>query len=246
MKVIGIIPARYGSSRFPGKPLALINGTMMIERVYRQVTKSLTDVVVATDDERILNAVKGFGGNAVLTSPQCPNGTSRVYEAYRTINSDADVVINIQGDEPYIHPDQINSVVNLFEAYPETEIATLAHRFDPADGFEALFNPNRVKITMDNTGKALYFSRSIIPYVRNHPWQEWLANATFHTHIGLYGFRSHILREICSLPPSSLETAESLEQLQWLQNGYVIRAAITPHPSHPVDTPDDIQALNGL
>lgn len=244
MKVLGIIPARYGSSRFPGKPLALIHGLTMIERVYRQAAKVLDTVIVATDDVRILDTVTGFGGNALMTSPDCPNGTSRVCEAYLKSGITADVVINIQGDEPYIHPEQISSVIGLFEDNADTQIGTLAHRFDATEGFEALFNPNRVKMTMDNNGRVLYFSRSIIPYVRNHQWQEWLANATFYTHIGLYGFRADILPELSSLPESTLEEAESLEQLRWLQNGYTITAAITPHKSRPVDTPEDLANLN--
>lgn len=243
MKVIGIIPARYGSSRFPGKPLALIHGVPMIERVYRQATKALDTVIVATDDERIFDTVTAFGGRAIMTSEDCPNGTSRVCEAYLKCGITADVVINIQGDEPYIHPEQITSVVNIFKDNSSTQIGTLAHPFDATEGFEALFNPNRVKMTMDNSRRVLYFSRSIIPYVRNHKWQEWLANATFYTHIGLYGFRADILPEISSLPESTLEEAESLEQLRWLQNGYTITAAITPHKSHPVDTPEDLDSL---
>lgn len=244
MSIIGIIPARYGSTRFPGKPLAIVNGITMIERVYRQATKAIDNVLVATDEERILDAVNDFGGKAIMTSPDCPNGTVRVFEAYMKSGSTADVVINIQGDEPYIHPEQIESVANLFTTAPDTQIGTLAHKFDPKEGFEALFNPNRVKMTMDRTGNVLYFSRSIIPYVRNYKWQEWLDHATFYTHIGLYGFRADILKKISGLPQSSLEEAESLEQLRWLQNGYRITAAITPYSSHPIDTPNDLAVIN--
>ena len=153
------------------------------------------------------------------------------------------MVINIQGDEPYIHPDQISAVMALFQDTPDVQIGTLAHVFDPKSGFEALFNPNRVKMTMDDSGRVLYFSRSIIPYIRNHKWQEWVDSATFYTHIGLYGFRADVLEEIIALPPSSLEIAESLEQLRWLQHGYHIKAAVTTIPSCPVDTPEDIDAL---
>jgi len=244
MSIIGIIPARYGSTRFPGKPLAIVNGITMIERVYRQATKAIDNLLVATDDERILDAVNNFGGKAIITSPDCPNGTARVFEAYMKSGSTADVVINIQGDEPYIHPEQIESVANLFTTAPNTQIGTLAHKFNPKEGFETLFNPNRVKMTMDATGNVLYFSRSIIPYIRNYKWQEWLDHATFYTHIGLYGFRADILKKISELPQSPLEEAESLEQLRWLQNGYRITAAITPYSSHPIDTPDDLTAIN--
>ena len=240
---IGIIPSRYGSTRFPGKPLALIDGVMMIERVYRQASKALERVVVATEDSRIYDAVKGFGGEVVMTSSECRNGTERVAEAYKSLGVDADVVINIQGDEPYIHPDQISAVMDLFQDTPDVQIGTLAHLFDPKSGFEALFNPNRVKMTMDDSGRVLYFSRSIIPYIRNHKWQEWVESAIFYTHIGLYGFKADVLGEIIALPPSTLEIAESLEQLRWLQHGYHIKAAVTTIPSCPVDTPEDIEAL---
>lgn len=215
----------------------------MIERVYRQASKALERVVVATDDSRIYDAVKGFGGEVVMTSSECRNGTERVAEAYKSLGVKADVVINIQGDEPYIHPDQISAVMALFQDTPDVQIGTLAHVFDPKLGFEALFNPNRVKMTMDDSGRVLYFSRSIIPYIRNHKWQEWVDSATFYTHIGLYGFRADVLEEIIALPPSSLEIAESLEQLRWLQHGYHIKAAVTTIPSCPVDTPEDIDAL---
>lgn len=240
---IGIIPARYGSTRFPGKPLAEIDGMTMVERVYRQASKVLDRVVVATDDERIASAVEGFGGKAVLTSHDCANGTARVWEAYRKLGETAAVVINIQGDEPYIHPEQIRGVMQLFADDPSTQIGTLAHKFDKELGFEALFNPNRVKMTMDVAGKVLYFSRSIIPYVRNYKWQEWLSHATFYTHIGLYGFRKEVLERVVTLPHSQLEEAEALEQLRWLENGLLIRAAVTTIPSYPVDTPEDLEKL---
>ncbi|MDE6859617.1 MAG: 3-deoxy-manno-octulosonate cytidylyltransferase [Duncaniella sp.] len=246
MNIVGIIPARYGSSRFPGKPLADVNGMPMIERVYRQASKVLDTVIVATDDKRIYEKVVDFGGKAIMTSADCPNGTSRVYEAYILSGITADIVINIQGDEPYIHPEQIVAVAALLNDDSETQIGTLAHKFDPADGFDALFSPDRVKMTMDRNGRVLYFSRSIIPYVRNHKWQQWLESTTFHTHIGLYGFRPDTLRDIISLPTSPLEEAESLEQLKWLENGYHITAAITPHKSYPVDTPEDLNHINGL
>lgn len=244
---VGIIPSRYGSTRFPGKPLALIDGLPMIERVYRQASLALDRVVVATDDERIRDVVRKFGGEVVMTSQDCVNGTERVGEAFKMIGSGEKVVINIQGDEPFIQPNQIELVMSLFMENPRVEIATLACHFDPAEGFEALFDPNRVKMTMDDGGRVLYFSRSIIPYVRNYKWQEWLDHATFYTHVGLYGFRADVLENIVNLRTATSENdlanVESLEQLGWLQHGYRINAAITHEHSHPIDTPEDIERL---
>lgn len=245
---IGIIPSRYGSTRFPGKPLAVIDGVPMIVRVYRQASLALDRVVVATDDERIKKAVEQIGGEVVMTSPDCQNGTARVREAYRLIGAGEKVVINIQGDEPFVQPQQIETVMRLFLENPDVKIGTLAYQFDPAEGFDALFNPNRVKMTMDDSGKVLYFSRSIIPYVRNYKWQEWLDHATFYTHIGLYGFRAEMLDELVEedkkTSERSLSAVESLEQLGWLQRGHPIHAVVTRHPSHPIDTPEDIENLN--
>lgn len=241
MKFIGIIPARYASSRFPGKPLAKIGELTMIERVYRQASKEIDDVVVATDDARIFDAVTAFGGKAVMTSESHRSGTDRCREAYANVGSTADVIINIQGDEPFIAPEQITSLKSCFDD-PTVKIATLARRFDPSRGFEALFDPNTPKVVIDNDSNAIYFSRSIIPYVRNYPWQEWLEHAVFHTHVGLYAYRATTLDAITQLPQSSLELAESLEQLRWLQNGYKIRVAITDRPTIGIDTPEDLQA----
>jgi 3-deoxy-D-manno-octulosonate cytidylyltransferase len=241
MKFIGIIPARYASSRFPGKPLADIGGMTMIERVYRQASKALDSVMVATDDSRIYDEVKRFGGEVVMTSEAHRSGTDRCYEAYVKSGSDADVVINIQGDEPFIDPAQIEAVMQCFVDEPTTPIATLVRRFDPALGWNALFNPNTPKVVLDNDGNALYFSRSIIPYVRGHEWTEWIDSAVFHTHVGLYAYRADVLGEITSLPQSSLELAESLEQLRWLQNGYRIATALTTAPTIGIDTPADLE-----
>lgn len=241
MKFIGIIPARYASSRFPGKPLAMIGDRTMIERVYRQASKELDDVVVATDDSRIYDAVIAFGGKAVMTSDKHRSGTDRCREAYANVGSDADVIINIQGDEPFIAPEQIASLKACFSD-SSVEIATLARRFDPQRGFEVLFDPNTPKVIMDNDSNAIYFSRAIIPYVRNYPWQEWLEHAVYHTHVGLYAYRAATLDAITALPQSSLEIAESLEQLRWVQNGYKIRVAITDRPTIGIDTPDDLKA----
>lgn len=241
MNFIGIIPARYASSRFPGKPLADIGGMTMIERVYRQSSKALDSVIVATDDSRIYDEVKRFGGEVVMTSEAHRSGTDRCYEAYVKSGSDADVVINIQGDEPFIDPSQIEAVMQCFVDEPTTPIATLVRRFDPALGWDALFNPNTPKVVLDNDGNALYFSRSIIPYVRGHEWTEWIDSAVFHTHVGLYAYRADVLGEITSLPQSPLELAESLEQLRWLQNGYRIATALTTSPTIGIDTPADLE-----
>ncbi len=239
MKFIGIIPARYASTRFPGKPLAMLGGMTVIERVYRRARLELDDVAVATDDERIADAVKAFGGVAVMTSAEHRSGTDRVCEAYHRLGSDADVVINIQGDEPFIAQEQIAALKKCFDR-EGTEIATLVRPFDPARGFEALFNANSPKVVMDNNGDALMFSRSIIPYVRNYPWNEWLDHQQFYTHVGIYAYRVDILDRITKLPQSSLEIAESLEQLRWLQNGYRIATAETTQPTIGIDTPEDL------
>lgn len=240
LKYIGIIPARYASSRFPGKPLADICGQSMIERVYRQTIKELDEVYVATDDNRIADAVIKFGGKVVMTSTQHRSGTDRCYEAYCNVGSDADVIINIQGDEPFIDPSQINAIKQCFDD-DTTQIATLVRRFDPAMGFDALFDCNTPKVVFDNDMNALYFSRSIIPYVRNHDWREWVNEAEFFTHVGMYAYKAVALKEITRLPQSTLEIAESLEQLRWLQNGYKIKVGITDCPTIGIDTPEDLQ-----
>lgn len=241
MKFIGIIPARYASTRFPGKPLAVIAGKTMIQRVCEQASKALAEIVVATDDKRIAETVENAGYRAVMTSPDHRSGTDRCREAYALSGSDADVVINIQGDEPFIDPRQIESLKQCFVTDPECRIATLVRRFDPSSGWEALFNPNTPKVEIDLKGNALMFSRSIIPYVRNHPWQEWIGTTTFHTHVGMYGYRAETLAEITKLPQSPAEIAESLEQLRWLQNGYRIATALTDITTIGIDTPDDLE-----
>jgi len=241
MKFIGIIPARYASSRFPGKPLADIGGMTMIERVYRRASMALDEVAVATDDRRIADTVEGFGGRAIMTSPDHRSGTDRCYEAYCLSGTDADTVINIQGDEPFIAPSQIEALKGCFGS-ADTQIATLVRRFDPQRGWDALFDPNTPKVVLDSAMHALYFSRSIIPYVRNHPWQEWIDSAVFYTHVGLYGYRADTLARLVKLPQSPLELAESLEQLRWLQAGYRIQAALTDEPTIGIDTPADLAA----
>lgn len=245
MDFIGIIPARYASSRFPGKPLADIGGQTMIERVYRQASKELDQVYVATDDIRIARAVEAFGGKAVMTSPNHRSGTDRCQEAYTNIGSNAQVIINIQGDEPFIDPSQIAEIKHCFDT-PETQIATLVRPFDKSLGFEALFDNSKPKVVIDNEGYAIYFSRSIIPYIRNYPWQQWLDHHTFYMHVGMYAYRAETLAQITKLPQSSLEIAESLEQLRWIQNGYKIRVGYTTTPTIGIDTPDDLERARKL
>lgn len=241
MKFIGIIPARYASTRFPGKPLADLHGKPMIQRVYEQVQNVLDQVVVATDDEKIENAVIAFGGNVIMTSDQHTSGTDRCYEAFCKAGSGYDTIINIQGDEPFIRPEQIELLKNCF-ADPHTQIATLVKPFHPEDDFETvLFNPNSPKVVMNKNNEAMYFSRSVIPYFRGKHHTEWLGNHTYYKHIGLYGYRADILKEITSLPPSSLEIAESLEQLRWLENGYRIKVGITNVETIGIDTPEDME-----
>ncbi len=239
MKFIGIIPARYASTRFPGKPLAMLGDKTVIQRVYEQACKELDDVVVATDDERIRDAVVAFGGKAVMTSSAHRSGTDRVREAYANIVSDADVVINIQGDEPFIHPSQIAALKACFDD-PSTEIATLIRPFDPELGYEALENPNSPKVEIDDNRFALTFSRSVIPYLRNYPKTEWPKQHQYYTHVGIYAYKARVLAEITQLPQTSLEIAESLEQLRWIQNGYKIKTAETRITTIGIDTPEDL------
>lgn len=239
-KFIGIIPARYASSRFPGKPLADIGGMTMIERVYRQVCKELDEVYVATDDNRIYDAVTAFGGKVVMTSANHKSGTDRVNEAYQTIDTEANIVINIQGDEPFVAPEQIAEIKSCFDD-ETTQIATLARQYDKSGGFEGVFDPNKVKVIFDKSNYAIYFSRAILPYVRNYKWQEWLDNRDFFIHVGMYAYRGEVLNQITQLPQSSLEIAESLEQLRWIENGYKIKVALTDSPTIGIDTPEDLE-----
>ena len=237
MKFIGIIPARYASSRFPGKPLAMLGGKMVIERVVEQVSSILDNVYVATDDQRIYDAVTGFGGRAIMTRTDHQSGTDRIREAYEKIGEDFDVIINIQGDEPFIQRSQIKTVMDCFND-ENTQIATLGKLFTT---MEAVRNPNSPKIVLDNNGYAMYFSRSVIPFVRNVDEKEWINKYPFMKHIGLYAYRSNVLKEITELPQSSLELAESLEQLRWLQNGYKIKVGTTDVETVGIDTPDDLK-----
>ncbi|MBP5506477.1 MAG: 3-deoxy-manno-octulosonate cytidylyltransferase [Prevotella sp.] len=237
MKVIGIIPARYASTHFPGKPLAMLGGKTVIERVYEKVSSVLSDCYVATDDERIYQAVEAFGGRVVMTSADHKSGTDRIAEAVEKIGGNYDVVVNVQGDEPFIHPEQIVTLCRCFDD-PETQIATLGK---PFDNMEAVENPNSPKIVVDNRGFALYFSRSVIPFVRGVDRKEWLSHYPFLKHLGLYAYRTEVLREVTRLPQSSLEKAESLEQLRWLQNCYRIRVGLTDQETVGIDTPEDLE-----
>ena len=237
MKFMAIIPARYASTRFPGKPLAVLGGKTVIQRVYEQVSSLLDEVYVATDDERIFQAVEAFGGRAVMTRSDHKSGTDRIEEAAEKIGSQADVIINVQGDEPFIQPSQIKTLMQLFDA-PETQIGTLGKRFENIEGVE---NPNSPKIVTDNRGFALYFSRSPIPFVRGKERSEWLANYPFLKHLGIYAYRREVLREVTQLPQGNLEKAESLEQLRWLENGYRIRVGLTDVETVGIDTPADLK-----
>lgn len=239
MKFIAIIPARYASTRFPAKPLAMLGGRPVIQRVYEQVSKALDNVVVATDNEQILQTVLSFGGKAVMTREDHKSGTDRCFEAYERVGEGCDVVINVQGDEPFIQPEQIRTLMACFDD-PQTQIATLVKPFTEADGLEALQNPNSPKVVVSDDGRALYFSRSIIPFLRGVEPEQWLSKHTFYKHIGLYAYRADALREITRLPQSTLEKAESLEQLRWLDNGYVIRVGQTQVETIGIDTPADL------
>ena len=239
MKFIGIIPARYASTRFPAKPLAMLGGKPVIQRVYEQVAGVLDDAYVATDDERIEAVVKAFGGKAVMTSVNHKSGTDRCYEAYCKVGQGYDVVVNILGDEPFIRHSQLEAVKACFDD-ADTQIATLVKPFTPEDGYEALENPNSPKVVVNSQMQALYFSRSVIPFQRNRDRGEWLANHVYYKHIGLYAYRASVLKEITALPQSPLELAESLEQLRWLENGYVIKVGVTEVETVGIDTPQDL------
>ncbi len=240
MKTIAIIPARYASTRFPGKPLAILGGKPVIQRVYEQVTTVLDEAYVATDDERIYNKVQEFGGRVVMTSPNHKSGTDRIEEAVQKIGTDADIIINVQGDEPFIHPSQIEALIKCFDD-STTQIATLGKPFDNDADISLLYNPNSPKIVVDNNSFALYFSRSVIPFIRGVEHNQWLGKYPFLKHLGIYAYRTQVLHEITRLPQSSLELAESLEQLRWLQNGYRIRVGTTNIETVGIDTPEDLQ-----
>ena len=240
MKFMAIIPARYASTRFPGKPLAVLGGKTVIQRVYEQVCSVLDEVYVATDDQRIYSCVERFGGKAVMTRNDHKSGTDRIEEAVEKImssNNFADVIINVQGDEPFIQSSQIKTLMSLFDD-PKTQIGTLGK---PFEDMESVDNPNSPKIVTDNRGFALYFSRSIIPFIRGKEHSEWFGEYPFLKHLGIYAYRREVLAEITKLPQSSLEKAESLEQLRWLQNGYHIRVGLTNVETVGIDTPEDLK-----
>ena len=237
MKFIAIIPARYASTRFPGKPLAMLGGKTVIQRVYEQATAILDEAYVATDDERIYQAVESFGGKAIITRADHKSGTDRLEEAATKIGTNADVIINIQGDEPFIQTSQIETLTHLFDD-PTTQIGTLGK---PFESIEAVNNPNSPKIVCDRRGFALYFSRSTIPYVRGAEPTTWLEHFPYLKHLGVYAYRREVLHEVTQLPQSSLEKAESLEQLRWLENGYRIRVGLTDVETVGIDTPEDLQ-----
>lgn len=240
MRTIAVIPARYASTRFPGKPLADIGGQTMIQRVYNQVNhaQSVSEVIVATDDERIEKEVRSFGGNVVMTSSDHVSGTDRCAEVMQNI-SGFDIVVNIQGDEPFVDPLQIDLLVSCFQN-AETQIATLIKKITNQDELE---NPNRPKVIIDKNEFALYFSRQPLPYAKGLKKTEWLEKGTYFSHIGIYGFHTHVLQEITKLAPSFLENTEGLEQLRWLENGYKIKTALSHHDNDAVDTPEDLVLL---
>ncbi|MEY2800326.1 MAG: hypothetical protein RI934_1314 [Bacteroidota bacterium] len=239
MKIAAIIPARYASTRFPGKPLADIAGKTMIQRVYEQCKQinELAYVIVATDDERIYQKVIQFGGQACMTSSQHLTGTDRIWEVVEKLNLAVDVIINVQGDEPFIQPSQIQNIIDCFQD-PNAAIATLVK---PIQQNEVLFNVNAPKVVLDDAHFALYFSRQAIPFLRNEPTENWLNNHTYYQHIGIYGFRKDVLQKLVKLAPSKLEQAESLEQLRWLAAGYKIKTATTHETTIAIDTPEDLE-----
>ena len=238
---VAIIPARFASTRFPGKPLAILGGKPVIQRVYEQAKKVFENVFVATDDDRIYDAVEQFGGKAIMTSPNHKSGTDRCYEAYQKCGIETDVVVNIQGDEPFIHQSQLLTIKELF-LQPETDIATLVKPFASDTSFEVLSNPNSPKVVVDDNWNALYFSRSVIPYLRGKETETWASEHTYYKHIGLYAFKSDVLGKVTSLEQAPLEIAESLEQLQWLSAGYTIKVGKTNVETIGIDTPEDLAA----
>ena len=240
MKFIGIIPARYASTRFPGKPLAMLGSKPVIQRVYEQVKACFDELYVATDDDRIKDAVLSFGGKVVMTSENCNNGTERCLDAYRNLGIECDVIVNIQGDEPFIQRRQVEALKSCFDT-PETDIATLVKPFEKGDGLERLECPNSPKVVMNTKGFAIYFSRSVIPYLRGVEKEQWLDCHTFYKHLGIYAYKVSVLEKITTLPQSPMEKAESLEQLRWLENGYKIRVGITDIETVGIDTPEDLE-----
>ena len=243
MSIIAIIPARYASTRFPGKPLVQINGKSMINRVYEQTIKSnlLNEVIIATDDERIASHCKGFGAKVVITNANHPSGTDRCYEAYMLNKQPYDFVLNVQGDEPFLDPEQINSLLQVCNS--EVEIAT---QMIKCNNHEVLFDKGEVKIILNIKNEALYFSRNVIPFIKGKDEKEWHMHYNYYRHVGMYAYRTDVLEEITSLGTSGLESAESLEQLRWLEHGYKIKCVETSFDSHCIDAPEDIEKVMRL
>lgn len=245
---IAIIPARYSSTRFPGKPLAMLGDKYVIQRVCEQASKVLDSVYVATDDVRIEKAVESFGVKAIMTRADHQSGTDRLFEAYQKLNSDCNsneretVIINIQGDEPFILPEQITELMRCFDD-PNTQIATLVMPFNKVKGctIETIKNPNSPKVVIDDKGYAMYFSRSVVPYLRGLEEQEWPFHYEYMKHIGIYAYRADVLSEITKMPQSPLELTEKLEQLRWLQAGYRIKVGVTDMQTIGIDTPEDLK-----
>lgn len=242
MKILAVIPSRFASTRFPGKPLIDIKGKTMIQRVFEQAKqcKSFADVIVATDEERIYNHVIEFGGKAMMTSENHPSGTDRCAEVLSKIDQKYDAVVNVQGDEPFIQPEQLEQLIECFKN-PKTQIATLVKKIDSTDD---LLNINLPKVIFNKEMKALYFSRLPIPGQKSVDTEEWVKNHQYYRHIGLYGYRAQTLKEITLLPPSPLENIESLEQLRWLEAGYTITVSVTEFESIGIDTPNDLNKIN--
>ncbi|MBN8692199.1 MAG: 3-deoxy-manno-octulosonate cytidylyltransferase [Bacteroidetes bacterium] len=240
MKILGIIPARYASTRFPGKPLIDILGKSMLHRVYEQASKSkkLTSIVIATDDERIASHAQSFGAKVVMTKAEHPSGTDRCFEAYKNFGEEFDYIINIQGDEPFIDPSQIDLLANICNG--NTELATLMIKCNSHD---VLFDKGEVKITLNTNNEALYFSRMVIPFIKGVDEKEWHKHFNYFRHVGMYAYRKDVLEKVTKLQPSSLEKAESLEQLRWLENGFKIKCAETLHDSHCIDIPEDVEKV---
>lgn len=245
LRFVGIIPARYASTRFPGKPLVDIGGKPMIQRVYEQVLKVIADVYVATDDSRIYDTVISFGGKAIMTSDQHKSGTDRCYEAFTKIQNDFDVIINVQGDEPFIQPEQIIELQKCFED-TNTQIATLAKQVTLGDGIEFIENSNHPKLVINKNNEAMYFSRSIIPFIRGTEKINWVEKHSYLKHVGIYAYKADVLHELTLLEQSPLEIAESLEQLRWLENGYRIKVGFTVVESIGIDTPEDLEKVKDL
>jgi len=241
--IVGIIPARYASTRFPGKPLIDIDGKTMLQRVYEQATKSkaLAKVVVATDDERIFNHVKDFGGEVLMTAAHHPSGTDRCLDALQQLKEPYQYVINVQGDEPFIEPEQIDELAAVL-LDGTTELAT---QMIEVDSYEMLFDKGEVKIVLNTNNEALYFSRMVIPFVKGVEEKLWHTHHRYYRHVGMYAYRADILQQIAALPVSSLEKAESLEQLRWLENGFRIKCVVTKYESHCIDEPGDVVKVLG-